>query len=62
MRMLAARIALHYADALVAELDTSEKRRRCVARFYGHRVWGISGTFTPEDVDLMTTPFTDTAR
>jgi pimeloyl-ACP methyl ester carboxylesterase len=47
------------ADALAAELDTPEKRRRYVAEFYGHRFWATPGAFTPEDVDFMTEPFAD---
>jgi pimeloyl-ACP methyl ester carboxylesterase len=47
------------ADALAAELDTSEKRRRYVAAFYGPRFWASPGSFAPEDVDFMTEPFAD---
>jgi pimeloyl-ACP methyl ester carboxylesterase len=50
------------ADALAAELDTPERRRRYVAEFYGHRFWAAPGTFTPEDVDFMTEPFADADR
>jgi pimeloyl-ACP methyl ester carboxylesterase len=50
------------ADALAAELDTADKRRRYVADFYGHRFWGAPGAFAPEDVDFMTEPFADAAR
>ncbi len=45
------------ADALAAELDTPDKRRRYVAEFYGHRFWASPGTFAPDDVDFMTEPF-----
>ena len=47
------------ADALAAELDTPDKRRRYVAAFYGPRFWAAPGTFAPEDVDFMTEPFAD---
>jgi pimeloyl-ACP methyl ester carboxylesterase len=47
------------ADALAAELDTPEQRRRYVAVFYGPRFWASPGSFAPEDVDFMTEPFAD---
>jgi pimeloyl-ACP methyl ester carboxylesterase len=47
------------ADALAAELDTPEKRRRYIAQFYGSRFWAAPGAFTSEDVDFMTEPFAD---
>ena len=47
------------ADALAAELDTPDKRRRYVATFYGPRFWASPGSFAPEDVDFMTEPFAD---
>jgi pimeloyl-ACP methyl ester carboxylesterase len=50
------------ADALAAELDTSEKRRRYVAQMYGPRFWAAPGSFTPEDVDFMTEPFADAVK
>ena len=50
------------ADALSAELDTPEKRRRYVAEFYGHRFWASPGSFTAEDVDFMTEPFADAEK
>lgn len=45
------------ADALAAELDTPERRRRYVEQFYGSRFWGTPGGFTREDVAFMTEPF-----
>jgi pimeloyl-ACP methyl ester carboxylesterase len=47
------------ADALAAELDSADKRRRYVAQFYGPRFWATPGAFTPEDVAFMTEPFAD---
>jgi pimeloyl-ACP methyl ester carboxylesterase len=47
------------ADALAAELDTPDKRRRYIATFYGPRFWASPGTFAPADVDFMTEPFAD---
>jgi pimeloyl-ACP methyl ester carboxylesterase len=49
----------HDADALAAELDTPEKRRRYIATFYGPRFWASPGTFAPEDVEFMSEPFAD---
>ncbi|MEP7214769.1 MAG: alpha/beta hydrolase [Anaerolineaceae bacterium] len=50
------------ADALAAELDTPEKRRRYIATFYSSRFWGHPGAFTPEEVEFMTEPFADGAK
>ncbi len=50
------------ADALAAELDTPDRRRRYVASFYGSRFWGTPGGFTREEVDFMTEPFADGER
>ncbi len=47
------------ADALAAELDTADKRRRYVAGFYGHRFWATPGAFAADDVAYMTAPFAD---
>lgn len=47
------------ADALAAELDTPDKRRRYIATFYTSRFWAHPGTFTPEDVEFHTEPFAD---
>jgi pimeloyl-ACP methyl ester carboxylesterase len=47
------------ADALAAELDTPEKRRRYVAGMYGHRFWATPGGFSSEAVDFMVEPFGD---
>ncbi len=50
------------ADALAAELDTPERRRRYVEPFYGSRFWGTPGGFTRADVDFMTEPFASAAH
>jgi len=50
------------ADALARELDSSEKRRRYIATFYGSRFWAHPGAFTREAVDFMTEPFADAAK
>lgn len=64
-----ARVAADYflrqgreADALAAELDTPEKRRRYVGEMYGRRLWAAPGAFTPDDVDFMTEPFANAAK
>src|SRR3954452_24604565 len=50
------------ADGLAAELDTPERRRRYVGDLYGHRFWAAPGTFTRQDVDYMTEPFSDAEK
>ena len=51
-----------HPDALAAELDTPERRRRYIADFYGHRLWGSRGSFTEADVDFMTEPWSEEGR
>jgi pimeloyl-ACP methyl ester carboxylesterase len=46
-------------DALLAELDTPERRRSWVAAMYGHRLWAAPGHFTKDDIDFMSEPFAD---
>ncbi|TCC34103.1 alpha/beta fold hydrolase [Kribbella speibonae] len=50
------------ADALVAELDTPEQRRRYVAEFYGHRLWCPPDAFDEEDLAFLTEPYGDADR
>ena len=50
------------ADALAAELDSPERRRRYIAGFYGHRFWASPGAFDPGEVSFMTEPFADPDR
>jgi pimeloyl-ACP methyl ester carboxylesterase len=47
---------------LAAELDTPAKRRRYIAGMYGHRLWVSPDTFTPDEVDFMTEPFSTEER
>ncbi|HEU5150987.1 MAG TPA: alpha/beta hydrolase [Iamia sp.] len=49
-------------DALLAELDTPERRRAWVAPMYGHRLWGTPDAFTAEEVAFHTEPFADAER
>jgi pimeloyl-ACP methyl ester carboxylesterase len=46
-------------EALLAELDSDERRRRYVAEFHGHRFWASPGAFSDQEVDFMTAPFAD---
>lgn len=50
------------ADALAAELSTSEARRRYIATFYTSRFWAHPGGFDAEAVAFMTEPFADAAK
>jgi pimeloyl-ACP methyl ester carboxylesterase len=50
------------AEALAAELDTADKRRRYIAQFYGSRFWAAPGAFTHEQVEFMTEPFADAGK
>jgi pimeloyl-ACP methyl ester carboxylesterase len=50
------------ADALAAELDTPERRRRYIAEFYGHRMWASPGSFSRAEIEFMARPFEDPDR
>jgi pimeloyl-ACP methyl ester carboxylesterase len=50
------------ADALLAELDTPERRRAWVATMYGHRLWAAPGNFTQVEIDFMTEPYADASK
>jgi pimeloyl-ACP methyl ester carboxylesterase len=49
-------------EGLLAELDSSERRRRYVAAMYTHRLWGMPNAFTPEDVAFHTEPYGDAEK
>ena len=50
------------ADALAAELDSPETRRRYIASFYTSRYWAHPGAFSAAAVDFMTEPFADRGK
>ncbi len=47
------------ADALAAELATSDMRRRYVEQFYGPRFWASPGAFAGEEAAWHAQPFED---
>jgi pimeloyl-ACP methyl ester carboxylesterase len=49
------------ADGLLAELDTSEKRRAYVGAMYSERGWAAPGAFGAEDVAYHVEPFASAA-
>jgi len=50
------------ADALIAELDTPERRAAYVAGFYTHRLWAAPGGFDAGAVRFMVEPFRDAEK
>jgi pimeloyl-ACP methyl ester carboxylesterase len=50
------------ADALAAELDTADKRRRYIATFYTSRFWAHPGGFDDDAAGFMAEPFEDGAK
>jgi len=49
-------------EALLAELDTPERRRRYLRDFYEHRLWASPGAFDDADIEFMSEPFLDPAK
>ena len=47
------------SEALLAELDTRERRHRYLRDFYEHRLWASPGAFSDADIDFMAEPFLD---
>jgi pimeloyl-ACP methyl ester carboxylesterase len=50
------------AEALAAELDSAELRRRYIAQFYGSRFWAAPGSFERAEIEFMTEPFADAEK
>jgi pimeloyl-ACP methyl ester carboxylesterase len=50
------------ADALAAELRSSEERRRYITTFYASRFWAHPGAFTADDAAFLVEPFGDADR
>lgn len=46
-------------EALLAELDTPDRRRAWVASMYRERLWAAPGNFTRDDIDFMSEPYAD---
>lgn len=49
-------------EALLAELDTVERRRGWVAPMYGHRLWGAPDSFTAAQVAFHAEPYGDAEK
>ena len=47
---------------LAAELSTPAHRRAYIATMYGPRLWASPGTFSQDDIDFMTEPWSEEAR
>jgi pimeloyl-ACP methyl ester carboxylesterase len=50
------------ADALASELRTDDERRRYIATFYSSRFWAHPGTFSADEVNFHTEPFSDATK
>lgn len=46
-------------EALLAELDSPQRRRDWVAAMYGHRLWAAPGTFDADDIAFHAEPYAD---
>jgi pimeloyl-ACP methyl ester carboxylesterase len=51
-----------HADALVAELDTPERRQRYIGEFFGHRMRCPPDAFDEDDLAFLTESYGDAAR
>lgn len=49
-------------EALLAELDTPDRRRAWVAAMYKQRLWASPGTFDDDAIAFMTEPYADADR
>lgn len=49
-------------DALLAELDTPDRRQAWVAAMYGHRLWAAPGHFTADDIAFHSAPYRDAGK
>jgi pimeloyl-ACP methyl ester carboxylesterase len=52
----------HEPEALLAELDTPERRRAWVAAMYRQRLWAAPGHFDDESIAFMTEPYADAEK
>ncbi len=52
----------HEPEALLAELDTPERRRAWVGAMYKQRLWASPGTFDDAAIAFMTEPYADAEK